>query len=117
MSDKECEEHSSSRSLDKIKAQCGALKSFWMCHIQTCSSKLRKKLENKGNKCIFVGYSKEIKGYKLYDLIARKIIISLDVHFMENEAWDGSITKTIKIIDAMEHDDTKYEVVQTPCIG
>jgi hypothetical protein len=62
-----------------------------------------------------LGTSKETKGYKLYDLIARKVIINHDVQFMENEAWDGSIAKTIKIIDAMEHDDTEDEVVQTPC--
>jgi hypothetical protein len=36
---------------------------------------------------------------------------------VENEAWDGIITKTVKIIYAMEHDDTKDEVVQTLCIG
>jgi hypothetical protein len=51
----------------------------------------------------------------LYDPVARKVIISRDVQFVENEAWDGSITKIVKIIDVMEHDDTKDEVVQTPC--
>jgi hypothetical protein len=34
---------------------------------------------------------------------------------MENEAWDGSIAKKFKIIDAMEHDDTEDEVVQPLC--
>jgi hypothetical protein len=33
---------------------------------------------------------------------------------MENEAWDGIMAKTVKIIDAMEHDDSKDEVVQEP---
>ena len=37
---------------------------------------LRKKLENKGHKCIFDGYSKYTKEYKLYDFLARKVIIS-----------------------------------------
>jgi hypothetical protein len=40
---------------------------------------VRRKLDNKGQKCIFVGYSEETKGYKLYDPVARKFIISLDV--------------------------------------
>jgi hypothetical protein len=35
---------------------------------------------------------------------------------VENEAWDGRIKNTVRIIDAIEHDDTEYEVVQTPCI-
>jgi hypothetical protein len=37
---------------------------------------LRKKLDNKGQKIIFVGYSRDTKGYKLYDPIARKFIIT-----------------------------------------
>jgi hypothetical protein len=78
---------------------------------------MRRKMDNKGQKCIFVGYSEETKGYKLYDPVARKVIISHDVQFVENEAWDGTIKKTVKIINAMEHDDTKNEVVQTPYIG
>jgi hypothetical protein len=78
---------------------------------------LRKKFDNKGQKFIFVGYSEHTKGYKLYDQITRKFIINRDVQFMENEAWNGSITKTLKIIDAMEHDDTEDEMVQTPCTG
>ena len=37
---------------------------------------------------------------------------------MENEAWDGTIAKIVKIIDAIGHDETKEEeVFQTPCIG
>jgi hypothetical protein len=76
---------------------------------------LRKKLDNKGNKIIFVGYYEDTKAYKLYDPIAIKVIISHDVQFVENEAWNGSISKKIKIIDSMEHEDTKEKVIQTPC--
>jgi hypothetical protein len=51
----------------------------------------------------------------MYDPVARKFIISRNVQFVENEAWNGRITKTVKIIDAME--DTEDEMVQTPCTG
>jgi len=51
----------------------------------------------------------------MYDHVERKFTINRNVYFEENEAWDGTITKTIKIIDAMVHDDTEDEVVQTPC--
>ena len=37
---------------------------------------LRRKLDKKGQKCIFFGYSKDTKAYKLYDPAARKVIIS-----------------------------------------
>ena len=72
-------------------------------------------MDNKGHKCIFVGYSKDKKSYKVYDPIARKVIIRRDVKFVENKAWDGSIEKIVKIIDAMDHHDTKDEMVQTRC--
>ena len=37
---------------------------------------LRRKLDKKGHKCIFIGYSEDTKTYKLYDPITRKVIIS-----------------------------------------
>jgi hypothetical protein len=50
----------------------------------------------------------------LYDPIARKFIINRYVQFVETESWDGSIEKTIKIIDVITNDDMEEEVVQTP---
>ena len=44
---------------------------------------LRKKLDNKGEKCIFIGYSEESKAYKLYNPSTKKFIMSRDVHFIE----------------------------------
>ena len=40
---------------------------------------LRKKLDHKGEKCIFVGYNDESKAYKLYNPSTKKVIISRDV--------------------------------------
>ena len=78
---------------------------------------LRKKLDNKVQKCIFVDYSKDTKSYQLYDLVIRKLIISRNVHFVENESWDGTIDKNVKIVSNVEHDDLKEEVVQTPHVS
>ena len=47
---------------------------------------LRKKLNSKGEKCIFVGYSDESKAYKLYNPSTKKVIIRRDVQFIEEEA-------------------------------
>ena len=66
---------------------------------------LRKKLDKKGQKCIFVGYSEYTKSYKLYDPVTRKVIISSNVQFIENESWDGTIEKNVKIVSNVEHDD------------
>ena len=46
---------------------------------------LRNKVDKKGQKCIFVGYSEDTKAYKLYDHATRKVIIIQDVQFVEHE--------------------------------
>jgi len=76
---------------------------------------MRNKLDKKEHKFIFVEYSEDIRAYKLYDPVIRKVIINQDVQFVENEEWDGSVEKTFKIINAIMHDDIEEEEVQTPC--
>ena len=46
----------------------------------------RHKLQDKAIKCIFIGYSAENKGYRLYHPLIDKIIVSQDVVFAENSA-------------------------------
>ena len=74
---------------------------------------LRRKLDKKGHKYIFVGYSENTKAYKLYDPVTRKVIISRDVQFVENESWDG----TVNIVLNVDNDDMEEEVVQIPHVS
>ena len=78
---------------------------------------LRKKLDNKGQKCIFDAYSEDTKSYNLYDSFARKVIISRDVQFVENESWDGTIDTNVKIVSNVDNDDMAVEVVLTPNVS
>jgi hypothetical protein len=55
------------------------------------SSEDRSKLDPKSKKCIFLGYEKGVKGYKLWDPVAQKVMISRDVIFDEK-----SMTKAFK---------------------
>ena len=71
---------------------------------------LRKKLDSKGEKCIFVGYSDESKAYRLYNPSTKKFVISKDVQFIEEETWDGSIEKTVNVKSCLSHDDNEEEV-------
>lgn len=48
----------------------------------------RTKLDDKGKKCIFVGYGDRTIGYKLYNPLTKKNIISRDVVFEEDEMWN-----------------------------
>ena len=43
------------------------------------ASELRRKLDDKSEKCIFIGYSEESKAYRLYNPVSKKLIISRDV--------------------------------------
>ena len=91
---------------------------FFGCVTYACMlDELRKKLENKGHKCIFVGYSKGTKAYKLYDPVIRKVSISRDVEFVENESWDGTVDINVKIVSNVDNDDMVEEVVQTPHVS
>ena len=56
---------------------------------------MRRKLDDRSHKCIFVGYSEQYKPYRLYNPITKKYQISIDVVFKEQEAWDGSIDKLV----------------------
>jgi hypothetical protein len=47
----------------------------------------KRKLDDQGGKCVFVGYSEESKAYKFYNPLIGKLVVSRDVIFSEEEAW------------------------------
>lgn len=46
------------------------------------------KLDEKSHRCVFLGVSEESKAYRLYDPTAKKVIVSRDVVFEEDESWN-----------------------------
>ncbi|RVW50760.1 Retrovirus-related Pol polyprotein from transposon RE1 [Vitis vinifera] len=67
----------------------------------------RDKLDKKVAAEIFIGYSTISKAYKVFQPHTDTIIISRDVHFMENEEWDWEDSKTkleTSFLDEMEDD-------------
>lgn len=50
----------------------------------------RKKLDDKGQKCIFLGISDKSKAYRLFNPITKKIVVSRDVIFDEEALWNWS---------------------------
>jgi hypothetical protein len=79
----------------------------------------RKKLDNKSTKCIFLGVSEESKAYRLYNPVTKKIVISRDVIFVENEKWSWNEAKNdtssaVESSDDEVPDDTQLEAINTP---
>ena len=76
-------------------------------------------MNDKSEKCIFVGYSERSKAYKLYNHITKKLVISRDVKFNEEKAWNWStndpkgksICVDMEEEKQIQHDD---EEVHTP---
>ncbi|CAL0309357.1 unnamed protein product [Lupinus luteus] len=48
----------------------------------------RKKLDDKGEKCVFLGVSEASKAYKLYNPLTKRIVTSRDVIFYEERTWE-----------------------------
>ncbi|KAH9309499.1 hypothetical protein KI387_037410, partial [Taxus chinensis] len=67
----------------------------------------RSKLDDKSENCIFIGYDKHSKAYKLFNPITKKVVLSRDVVFKEEESWDGNIEKTISHTTTMPYEDQK----------
>ena len=57
---------------------------------------LRKKLDPKAEKCIFIGYSLEQKGYRCYNPIRGEFRVSRDVIFYEMSSWYTSSGDALK---------------------
>ncbi|KAL1352527.1 hypothetical protein AAHE18_06G173600 [Arachis hypogaea] len=49
----------------------------------------RSKLDDRSQKLVFIGYEENTKGYKFFNPINNKKIISRDVEFEENAKWDS----------------------------
>ncbi|MCO5555991.1 hypothetical protein L7F22_045329 [Adiantum nelumboides] len=62
------------------------------------------KLDPKPEKCIFVGYSNEQKGYRCYNPSTRELRVSRDVVFDEMVGWYSDVKENIGA-DVKEHVD------------
>lgn len=85
---------------------------FWVfgCigHVHVSNSK-RKKLDDKSFQCVLLGMSEESKAYRLYDPASKKIIVSRDVFFEENECWDWGRSNEEARLDILEWGDSNEE--------
>jgi len=71
------------------------------------NSQERTKLDPKSRKCIFLGYADKVKGYRMWDPTARKVVVSRDVVFAENEPQSEQKNDNTSKETAIVHMDEK----------
>lgn len=59
---------------------------------------IHSKLDEKSEKCIFIGYSHQSKAYRLYNPVSGNVIISRDVVFNEEASWEWSPNKEKPVV-------------------
>ena len=94
----------------------GKLADYSSLHVFRCpvyvmyNSQERTKLDPKSKKCIFLGYANRVKGYRLWDPIAHKVLVCRDMIFLENELQgEQKNDDTIKEITTIQMDKTSGE--------
>ena len=55
------------------------------------------KLDPKEEKCVFIGYSLDQKGYKCYNFVMRRLQVSRDVVFDEMASWYDNVKHDIGV--------------------
>jgi hypothetical protein len=83
MSEQKCREYDTSRGVERLQAKCYTPKNLWVCCIFSSSQIQEEELDDRDEKCIFLGYSEESKAYKLYNPLTKKLVVSRDVIFDE----------------------------------
>ena len=74
----------------------------------------RTKLDAKSFTCVLLGLSEESKAYRLYDPVAKKVVISRDVVFEEDKSWDWDNNyKELILTDLIWENEENNEIVIT----
>lgn len=69
----------------------------------------RKKLDDKGQKCIFLGSSDKSKAYRLFNPITKKIFVSRDVIFNEEAISNWSDNNSFQHIPVSVEEEEELE--------
>ena len=106
------EEKTPFESLTGEKPSVGHLRCAAYCHIPKDN---RNKLDSKSQKCVFLGYSENRKGYRLFDIQKQKIIFSCDVIFNETASgFEKENDQQVYVQIELEVEDDSQVPVESP---
>ncbi|KAL4366630.1 hypothetical protein GQ457_05G026360 [Hibiscus cannabinus] len=74
----------------------------------------RKKLDDKGEKCVFLGVSETSKSYKLFNPLTEKIVISRDIIFDEENTWNWDDLQSSQTFVDSEPEDERKQPFEDP---
>ena len=74
------------------------------------------KLDEKSVKCIFVGYCSQSKGYKLYNPVSGKIIVSRNVVFDEKASWTWRVSEDGALVEISSESEVAQSEDQQPSV-
>jgi len=100
------------------KPSVSHLKVFGSIGYVHVDDQVRTKLDDKSKMMIFVGYDQKSKGYKFYNPIEGKMVISGEVEFNEEGAWDWKVNNGEKydFLSIIDEEEERYEDHQKPIV-
>jgi hypothetical protein len=82
-------------SWSSMKSSVSNFKFFGCVAYAHVPQELRRKLNDRSEKIICIGYSEKYKEYRLYNLVTKKLLVSRDVKFQEDKFWDNQTNEII----------------------
>ncbi|KAL4271407.1 hypothetical protein GQ457_13G027700 [Hibiscus cannabinus] len=92
-------------------------KGFWAEAVNTSKLEVKRdKLDERTTVGVFMGYSSNSKGYRVYDLKTKKILVGRNLKFDEDSIWDWNKSviehskQIVNVSSSQEQDATTFEV-------
>ena len=82
-----------------------------VCYSQVPKEK-RAKLDEKVEVGVFMVYNNNVKGYRIYQPLKKKLIINRDVNFDENAVWNWNDEARIEFEKEIDVSDDKSETAE-----
>lgn len=74
-----------------MKESISHLRIFGYVFYAHVPEEIRRKLDDKREKCVLVGYNEKLKEYKLYNPVTKNTIVTGDVKFTEDQSWSDEV--------------------------